>query len=209
MSWKDDLFLVHTDHQDKEWERNNKKKKYDYGYNKDLDAVVISRDGTVGDIYEVQGLRIGLPKAPLQVPGMEVPEEEQVFLHTPKPQSLKKIKSIADFRNISNDKLKEQWAEYIEVEWNRREDGYWFMSEGEKTYITGSNYFFLNYHFIDTESNDTGRADFRHSNRIFFYFLEACRADHRCYGMCYLKNRRSGFSHMACLLYTSPSPRDS
>ena len=28
-------------------------------------------------------------------------------------------------------------------------------------------------------------------------FWEACKADRRCYGMCYLKNRRSGFSFMA------------
>ena len=42
-----------------------------------------------------------------------------------------------------------------------------------------------------------GAADFRESNRLFFIFWEACKADSRCYGMCYLKNRRSGFSFMA------------
>jgi len=42
-----------------------------------------------------------------------------------------------------------------------------------------------------------GAADFRESNRLFFIFWEACKADQRCYGMCYLKNRRSGFSFMA------------
>ena len=33
--------------------------------------------------------------------------------------------------------------------------------------------------------------------RIFFLFWEACKVDTRCFGMCYLKNRRSGFSFMA------------
>lgn len=196
-SWKDDLFVINTDHYDKDLDRKNKHKKFEYGYNEDYDCVVISKDGTLGEIYEVQGLRIGLPAAPKgDLPGSEMPKEEQYFRHTPKPAELSKIKTIADFRLLSQAKQK-PWVDFIEREWNRREDGYWFMSEGEPTYITGSNYFFLNYHFIDTESNDTGRADFRHSNRIFFYFLEACRADHRCYGMCYLKNRRSGFSHIA------------
>jgi hypothetical protein len=44
---------------------------------------------------------------------------------------------------------------------------------------------------------DVGAAEFRESNRLFFIFWEACKADSRCYGMCYLKNRRSGFSFMA------------
>jgi hypothetical protein len=44
---------------------------------------------------------------------------------------------------------------------------------------------------------DVGSADFRESNRLFYIFWEACKSDSRCYGMCYLKNRRSGFSFMA------------
>ena len=195
MSWRDELFIVHTDHlKDKNVKRNNRYKKYDYGYNRDLDCVIISKDGTIGHIYEVQGLKIGLPGIPKEMDGDSLPRKDQVFQHTRKPDSLARIKSIYDFREINDEDFKEQWAEYIEREWERRTDGYWFRCNGEETYITGSNYFFLNYHSIDTE---TGFPDFRHSNRIFFYFLEACRADHRCYGMCYLKNRRSGFSHMA------------
>jgi hypothetical protein len=42
-----------------------------------------------------------------------------------------------------------------------------------------------------------GAPDFREANRLFFIFWEACKADKRCYGMCYLKNRRSGFSFMS------------
>ena len=42
--------------------RLNKSKKWDYGYNKENDIVVISKTGQIGDIYEIQGLRIALPK---------------------------------------------------------------------------------------------------------------------------------------------------
>ena len=194
MSYKNDLFTVHTDHFETTYYK--RKKNWETGYDKELDCVIISKDKTLGEIYEVQGLRIGLPSAPERVQGYELSEEDQFFRHTSKPETIKKIKSMPDFRKLSAS-IQEKWTEFIVREWTRREEGYWFMSEGEPTYITGANYFFLNYHFIDTESNDTGRADFRHSNRIFYYFLEACRADHRCYGMCYLKNRRSGFSHIA------------
>jgi hypothetical protein len=51
--------------------------------------------------------------------------------------------------------------------------------------------------YLQWSKIDVGAADFRESNRLFFIFWEACKADPRCYGMCYLKNRRSGFSFMA------------
>ena len=71
-------------------------------------------------------------------------------------------------------------------------EGYWFYNNGIPTYITGSHYMYLQWSKIDV-----GAPDFRESNRLFFIFWEACKADPRSYGMCYLKNRRSGFSFMA------------
>ena len=44
--------------------RLNKSKKWKYGYNKEHDIVVLSRSGVIGDIYEIQGFKIALPKAP-------------------------------------------------------------------------------------------------------------------------------------------------
>jgi hypothetical protein len=44
---------------------------------------------------------------------------------------------------------------------------------------------------------DIGLPDFRESNRIFYIYWEACKADYRSFGMDYLKNRRSGFSFMS------------
>jgi hypothetical protein len=51
--------------------------------------------------------------------------------------------------------------------------------------------------YLQWSKIDVGLPDFRESNRIFWIFWEACVADDRCYGMCYLKNRRSGFSFMS------------
>jgi hypothetical protein len=51
--------------------------------------------------------------------------------------------------------------------------------------------------YLQWSKIDVGRPDFREANRLFFIFWEACKADSRCYGMSYLKNRRSGFSFMA------------
>jgi hypothetical protein len=51
--------------------------------------------------------------------------------------------------------------------------------------------------YLQWSKIDVGHPDYREANRLFFIFWEACKADRRSYGMCYLKNRRSGFSFMA------------
>ena len=43
--------------------RLNKSKKWEYGYNKEHDIIVISKTGQIGEIYEIQNLRIALPKS--------------------------------------------------------------------------------------------------------------------------------------------------
>ena len=65
------------------------------------------------------------------------------------------------------------------------------MNNGVSTYITGAHYMYLQWTSIDI-----GYPDFREANRIFFIFWEACKADERCFGISYLKIRRSGFSFM-------------
>ena len=190
--YKQNLYKIHTEHLlSKLVKNNNRYKKFEYGYNKDLDCVIISKDGTIGEIYEIQGLKIALPSIPKKINGQELKKEEQVFIKTPKPATLKKIKSIYNFKSYNED-IKEKYYEYINKEFDFRSDGYWFMCNGEPCYLTGSHYIYLNWTKIDV-----GSPDFRHANRLFFYFWEACKADYRCYGMCYLKNRRSGFSFMA------------
>jgi len=66
------------------------------------------------------------------------------------------------------------------------------MNNGKPTWITGTHYMYLQWSKIDV-----GAPDYREANRLFYIFWEACKADKRCYGMCYLKNRRSGFSFMS------------
>jgi len=93
--YKQNLYSIHTDHlDDKKVKNKNKHKKYDYGYNEDLDCVVISKDGTIGNIYEVQGLKIAIPKTPDKVYGSEIKKEDQVFTQRERPESLNRIKGI-------------------------------------------------------------------------------------------------------------------
>ena len=167
--------------------RLNKSKKWKYGYNKENDIVVISKTGQIGDIYEIQNLKIALPKQPKEICNFK----SKTWEVTPYAKDLNKIKTIFDWRNHPED-FKNKWYNYIESEFNKRDKGFWFYNKGIPTYITGTHYMYLQWSKIDV-----GHPDFREANRLFFIFWEACKADVRSYGMCYLKNRRSGFSFMA------------
>ena len=166
-------------------QRLNRSKKWEYGYNKDHDVIVISQTGQIGEVYEIQNLKIALPKQ------KDVSTEADTWTTHNYPKELKNIKTIFDWKQYPED-FKEKWYAYIDREFARRHEGYWFTNKGNATYITGTHYMYLQWSKIDV-----GQADFREANRLFFIFWEACKADKRCYGMCYLKNRRSGFSFMA------------
>ena len=167
--------------------RNNRYKKWEYGYNEEHDFVVISKSGVIGDVYEIQGLKIALPKLSKEIQKFESDKWER----TPLPKVLGKIKSVFEWDKYPED-FKEKWYDFIDEEFTRREEGFWFYNQGTPTYLTGTHYMYLQWSKIDV-----GPPDFREANRLFFIFWEACKADIRCYGMCYLKNRRSGFSFMA------------
>jgi hypothetical protein len=181
------LYKVLDDHiQPHTIAKNNKAKKWKYGYNEDYDIIVISKTGEIGEIYEIQNLKIALPKA------KNIHKfENKKWTHIEYPKELSKIKSVFDWEEYPLD-FKEKWYDYIDEEFNRREQGFWFYNKNLATYITGSHYMYLQWSKIDV-----GKPDFRESNRLFYIFWEACKADDRCYGICYLKNRRSGFSFMA------------
>ena len=166
--------------------RLNRSKRWEYGYNKEHDVVVISKTGTIGEIYEIQNLKIALP------PKNNVHKfKSDKWEVTPYPKELNRVKTIFDWKDLPNE-FKNEYIDYIEKEFKKREEGFWFYNKGKPTYITGTHYMYLQWSKIDV-----GHPDFREANRLFFIFWEACKADKRSYGMCYLKNRRSGFSFMA------------
>ncbi len=183
-----DLFTVVKDHvKPKVLKRMNRYNKWEYGYNEEYDIVVISKTGKIGEIYKIQNLYIGLPEVPKDV----VKFKNNKWNRETLPIAFKKIKTIFDWEEYPVD-FKEKWYDYIDKEFTRREQGFWFYNKSVATYLTGTHYMYLQWSKIDV-----GKPDFREANRLFFIFWEACKADIRCYGMCYLKNRRSGFSFMA------------
>jgi len=162
-----------------------------YGYNEQYDVIVISKSGKIGQVVEISGLKIALPPAPEKCHQRHESKSEQHWEREELPRELFRIQSIFQW-NDKPKEFKDQWVDYIEQEFDRREQGFWFMNNGIKTYITGSHYMYLQWSSIDV-----GYPDFREANRIYWIFWEACRADPRSFGMIYLKIRRSGFSFMS------------
>jgi len=162
----------------------NRNRSWLYGYNEDHDLVVISRTGAIGDIVMIEGVAIALPEEPDECFQRHKSKPEQYWEREPLPVALSKIQSIFQWNEMPS-QFKNGWLDYIDRQFNFREQGFWFMNNGVKTYITGAHWFYLQWASIDM-----GYPDFREANRILFIFWEACKADHRCFGMVYLKIRR-------------------
>jgi hypothetical protein len=169
----------------------NRARSWIYGYDDKYDIVVISKNGQVGQIVNISGLNIGLPPVPDKVYKRSDKKSEQYWQREDLPRELSKIQSIFHWNEMPS-QFKDRLVDYIENEFDYRERGFWFMNNGEPTYITGSHYMYLQWASIDV-----GYPDFREANRIYWIYWEACRADNRSFGMIYLKIRRSGFSFMA------------
>lgn len=178
--------------------RMNKRRAWKYGYDSEHDIIIISQDGTIGEVYEIfsdpaatEGLLVALPKQPKEIFASSDKKEEQRWTPAIEPKELERIGTIFEWEKKSQ-QFKDKWFPHIDKQFEHRERGYWFYNNGVPTYLTGSHWMYLQHTKIDV-----GKPDFRESNRIFYIFWEACKADPRCYGMDYLKNRRSGFSFMA------------
>ena len=146
-----------------------------------MSAPIILNPLSKGKVIDIQGLKIQLPKQPSKslILYSNKPKKDQRWIRKEMPKNLTR-ENAADY------------YEYIEQEFKRRRDGVWFMNNGQPTYITGSHYMFIQWSNIDV-----GYPDYRDANRKFFLFWQACKIDPNCMGMCFLKNRRSGFSYMA------------
>ena len=114
--------------------RLNRYNKWEYGYNKEHDIIVISRSGKIGEIIEIQNLCIALPPVP-----KEIDNNNNMWAPHEFPKELNNVKSIFDWETYP-ESFKNKWYAYIDREFTRREEGYWFNNKNKPTYITGSHY---------------------------------------------------------------------
>ena len=53
-------------------------------------------------------------------------------------KNLGRLKNIFDWRAYAEEK-KADWFDYIDEEFKRRDEGFWFNNKGKATYITGTH----------------------------------------------------------------------
>lgn len=159
----------------------NQLKSWKYGYNEEHDLVIISKDGTLGAIYYVNGIYIGLPEPPAdrkQILNWDKTTNSQKFKHKPLPKGL-----------TEKTQYQEQYKDYTLEEIKRRQYGVFVYIKGEPIYLSG-----LSYYLYQWCKLDEGYPNFRVVQNELMLYWEACKADRRCYGVCYVKNRRFGWS---------------
>ncbi len=161
----------------------NSAKSWKYGYNKEFDIIVISKDGTLGDVFFVNGIHIGLPS---------VPKDRKEIINWDKTEVNQKWKRKEMPKGLnSKTQYETQYEEYIEQEFKRRREGVFIYLKGQVAYMPGSSYYFYQWNRLDE-----GYPQFRIIQNELLLYWEACKADFRCYGICYVKNRRFGWTSL-------------
>jgi len=192
---------------------NNASRKWKYGYNKQFDIIIISKDGTLGEIYELGDLKIGLPAEPedkTKIMYHDLPQEEQYWKPFEIPKELLSTENEAVAWNSRTEnrntpltpteifyrkpqKFINKYLPYINSDFDRRDLVVWIYLNGKPMWIPPSHYFFIQH----VPVKGSRLPDFRLTNRDYYLFWEATNADNRSLGMIYLKNRRSGASSMS------------
>src|SRR6185369_4854355 len=136
------------------------------------------------------------------IEGYGLPRKEQKW----KRKELPSFFDDVDYDKDGNAILNYEQQSYASIEVERCKRGYWFFNNGEPTYITGKNYFYLQWWKLE----DDIYPDYRDADRRYFLFLNHWENVLWCLGVGRGKKRREGASSQAtsnliyeCIFYTS------
>ena len=156
------------------------------------DTISICPNGTKGESLSIGGLDISLPAQPPEeeIAGHGLANNMQLWKRVPMPKELSRIKSMDEWAEMPRE-FRQKFRPYIEEEFRRRREGFWFYNDGVPTYITGRHYMMLQWTRMDI-----GFPDYLEFQREIFIHLAACEADPNCIGQLYTKCRRSGYTNI-------------
>lgn len=141
----------------------------------------------------IYGVNVFVPDSP--------PESVKVFKRSddPKEQYWERIELPDFFEFVTYNKdgdllLTEEQETYAREEKRRCFDGFWFYKKGIPTYITGKQYFYLQWWKLE----DDIYPDYRETCRKYFLYLNHWEHIMWCLGISRGKKRREGASSEAC-----------
>jgi hypothetical protein len=145
-----------------------------------------------------------------------LPDNDKSYVETwdtddPKLQKWRRKELPDIFDEVKKDEdgnalLNTEQAAYAKEEVRRCREGFYFMSNGVLTYITGKHYFYLQWWKLE----DDIYPDYRDADRRYFLFLNYWESVLWCLGIVRGKKRREGASSQAtanliyeCIFYTN------
>jgi len=163
-----------------------------------------------GTKIEIQGATIWIPPLgfgchsvtqeikPVDIIKRSENPEEQYWERQELPDDYEDRLDIEAERQETEPTYSDPYLDAIRMrEWHRRLYGVWFWNNGEPVYLTGLNYFYLNYWELDSKYPNYRLVDLE-----YFYFWQRCVHDPKCYGMIEVTRRRQGKTfRSACMLY--------
>lgn len=200
----------------KTYNQKNKDKSWEYKRYGDIDPnfICISRNGTIGEVWLVGGLKIALPTksedAILYNEG--VSDNDSIWKRTEIPKEFLELEreykremrkyKFGNKRNIVKKKyatdkylLEKKHSKFINKEFDKRKNGLHIKIDNEIVYITGENYMFLNYYYL---AEDKIYPNFRMTAVHTWWHWEAICADKSAWGELRLKSRRVAWTVEAC-----------
>lgn len=166
------------------------------------DKEILFNDGDV----DLTPIKYKLPSPPQleQIDGYGLDPKDQKWVHKPMPAKLRELNERTDM--TASQKVKhlethqayyEDEIKYIIEDIHRKKHGYWFFIKGKPYWITGDNYFYLQWWPIEGKP-----VQFRMRDRKWWLFSYMCDHDKNTYGFNYPKHRREGATtRVSCKRY--------
>lgn len=160
----------------------------------------------MGEVIQIYHTNITLPDMPPleEIEDWGMPPSEQYWRRKPLPTIFKYITRDED----GNVVLSPEQEAHCNKELERIKYGFWFMINGSPTYITGKNYYYLQYWMLENRKP----PEFRDTSRRYFLYLEHWHNIYWCRGIIRGKARRSGASsesssNIVCHVTTTKNAR--
>lgn len=151
----------------------------------------------MGEIIKVYGTDVALPDLPPleEIEDWGQPPHEQYWRRKKMPDIFKRL----EYDKEGNIELTQRQQDFCLKELDRIENGFWFYNNGIPTYITGRNYYYLQYWTLENKK----APEYRDVSRRYFLFINHWRKVWWCRGVMRGKSRRSGAtsessSNLAC-----------
>ena len=160
----------------------------------------------MGQKIVIYNTEITLPDVPPidQIEDWGVPKEEQYW----RKKKLPDIFNVIKRDEAGNIELTADQEKFCNQELDRIKNGFWFMNNGEPTYITGRNYYYLQYWTLENRK----APEYRETSRRYYLYLEHWANVYWCLGIIRGKGRRSGASsessaNIVCHVTTTKNAR--